>query len=147
MNGTFEFEEDQKYFEQHFESMNGLESNDFLFDFRSPLEKRKEFNSMRGMIFDQLIDAYGVACQLCCHQDCTKTATVVDHLMPISTNRLNKELRGMKAVDGKKAPTQSFGSNDIKNFVLSCSRCNAFKQNKIPDVHLLQHVYKLRGLV
>lgn len=141
----FKYKEDRDYFESMFLELGGLDLFIGLFDFRDVDEKRKEFNSMRNKIFDGLVKKYGSECQLKCHKDCTNLATVVDHLMPLSSNRLNKEIRGMKAAIGKKVPTQSLGSNDICNFVLSCTRCNAFKQNRIPDTKLISRIYSLRN--
>lgn len=64
--------------------------------------------------------------------------------MPLSSNVLNKQLRGFRANNGKKAPTQSFGSNHPTNFVLSCTRCNAFKKNKIPTTDRIKYVLDSR---
>jgi len=58
----------------------------------------------------------------------------VDHYIPLSTNELNKKLRNLKAEPGKKVKSQSFGSNDLDNFTLACSRCNGFKKHKIIKV-------------
>ena len=101
------------------------------FDFRSPDLKRKEFGYLRDRMFVDLIKRDGYSCQLKCHLDCSKSGKyVVDHFIPLSSNQLNKQLRDMKAGGGKKAPTQSFGSNYIGNLLIACERCNAYKQNK-----------------
>ncbi|MFW5911012.1 MAG: hypothetical protein ACOCUJ_04145 [Thiohalospira sp.] len=41
-------------------------------------------------------------------------------------------------------PSQSFGSNAIRNLVLSCRRCNAFKKNKMPSEGQVLHVLCVR---
>ena len=103
-----------------------------MFDFRDPKIKRDEFNKIRNDIFKKLVSEYGKKCQLNIHKDCSKEKVFdVDHYIPISTNELNKKLRGMKPQNGKKVPAQSFGSNDISNLRIACKRCNAFKKHKI----------------
>jgi hypothetical protein len=103
-----------------------------MFDFRDPKIKRDEFNKIRNNIFKKLISKYGKKCQLNIHKDCSKEEVFdVDHYIPVSTNELNKKLRGMKPKNGKKVPAQSFGSNDISNLRIACKRCNAFKKHKI----------------
>ena len=67
---------------------------------------------------------FGHRCMLqyaCCDMH---SGTQVDHLIPLSSNKLNKELRQLKAVAGKKVVTQSIGSNHINNLVLACRNCN-----------------------
>jgi len=127
--GMFDRPEDRDHFDTVLENIGGIDANSPLFDFRDPDLKRKEFNAIRDAVFAELQRRYGTGCQLCCHEDCGGVGTVVDHLIPLSSNVLNKTLRGMKATADKKAPTQSFGSNHVDNFVLACRRCNAFKQS------------------
>lgn len=103
-----------------------------LFDFREPLVKRREFNLIRNKIYKELVLKYGETCQLNLCSDCSKEKVFdVDHFIPLSTNKLNKELRKLKPEVGKKVPSQSFGSNDISNLKLACKRCNSFKKHKI----------------
>lgn len=103
-----------------------------MFDFRDPKIKREEFNKIRNDIFKILVSQYGEKCQLNIHKDCSKEKGFdIDHYIPLSTNELNKKLRGMKPKNGKKVPAQSFGSNDISNLRIACKRCNAFKKHKI----------------
>lgn len=103
-----------------------------IFDFRNPAIKRKEFNRIRDKVFKKLSAKYGEKCQLNLCKDCSKEKLFdVDHFIPLSTNELNKKLRGMKAKNGKKVPSQSFGSNDISNLRISCKRCNSFKKHRI----------------
>jgi hypothetical protein len=103
-----------------------------MFDFRDPKIKRDEFNKIRNNIFKKLVSKYEKNCQLNLHKDCSKEKLFdVDHYIPLSTNELNKKIRGIKPKDGKKVPAQSFGSNDISNLRIACKRCNAFKKHKI----------------
>ncbi|MBI2356051.1 MAG: hypothetical protein HYV13_02510 [Candidatus Doudnabacteria bacterium] len=105
------------------------------FDFRDPLIKRKEFNLLRDKIFKDLVKKYNGKCQLRLVKDCSVNATfVVDHFIPLSSNILNKKLRKLKTIKGKKVLTQSFGSNNPVNFVLACSKCNAYKKHRIMNI-------------
>jgi 5-methylcytosine-specific restriction endonuclease McrA len=79
-----------------------------------------------------------------CHPDCTEIGVEVDHLIPLSSNVLNKKLRKMKGENKKKVPAQSFGSNDLSNFILACSRCNAFKKHRLPSSELLTRMHQLK---
>ncbi len=103
-----------------------------LFDFRDPKVKRKEFNQMRNKYFDLLIKKHGKNCQLKLCPNCSLVEKFdVDHFIPLSTNELNKKLRGLKPKNGKKVPSQSFGSNNIENLRIACKRCNAYKKHRI----------------
>lgn len=131
----FQYEEDYIYFLEKLAKGNkDLFFNKYLkmFDFRDPYLKRKDFNKIRNKVFRELILKYGKKCQLRIHPDCSKEkAFDVDHYIPLSTNKLNKDLRKIKAKDGKKVPSQSFGSNDISNLRIACKKCNSFKKHKI----------------
>lgn len=140
----FEHIADREYFDNMLLSLGGVAANRELFDFRDPELKRSEFNRIRDNVFASLISRYSSTCQLCCHADCTGIASQVDHLIPLSSNSLNKEIRGLRGGKGKKAPAQSFGSNDYGNLVLACARCNAFKKHRLPSAELIQHVFSLR---
>ncbi len=137
---SFEYPEDEEFFDDLFENHGGIKYNIHHFDFRSPKEKRNEFNKIRNNIFKELQEKHGDVCQLNTHPDCKNTGAVVDHFIPLSSNKLNKQLRNQKAEFGKKVKTQSFGSNDSRNFVLSCRRCNAFKQNGFPEKELINKI-------
>lgn len=134
----FEYPEDLKYFAKVFSNGNikQFESayKDY-FDFRPPLVKRKEFNLIRNKVFKELCAKHGMECQLKLLKTCSVNCNfAVDHFIPLSSNILNKELRKMKAAKGRKVKTQSFGSNNPKNFVLACANCNAFKKHRIMNV-------------
>ncbi len=103
-----------------------------LFDFSDPSTKRSEFNKKRKDLFKALLEKYGRICQLKLHNNCSSIKEFdVDHYIPLSTNELNKKLRGLKPKDGKKVPSQSFGSNNIANLRIACKKCNAFKKHRI----------------
>lgn len=103
-----------------------------LFDFRDPIIKRKEFNKIRNKVFKELVSKYGKKCELNISPNCSKEKIFdVDHYIPLSTNKLNKELRNLKAEKGHKVSSQSFGSNDISNFRIACKKCNSFKKHRI----------------
>lgn len=114
---------DEKKFENEFKE---------YFDFRDPKIKRIEFNLLRPKLFQELVDRDGLKCQLRIHPDCNKTAVFqVDHVVPLSTNELNKKIRHVKRTAWRKVPAQSFGSNNIKNLIIACKRCNAFKKHRL----------------
>ena len=141
----FDHPEDRIEFERLFRLAGGLEENKRMFDFRDPAIKRKEFNKIRNTVFRELRECYGDSCQLRCHPDCGGIGVEVDHVIPLASNILNKTLRGMKGEDSKKVPKQSFGSNHISNFILACSRCNAFKKHRLPDEELLSRVRAIQA--
>jgi hypothetical protein len=102
------------------------------FDFRDAAIKRLEFNKIRKKVLAELIEKNGEVCQWHIHLECSREKIwELDHIIPLSTNELNKKLRGMVRVSNQKVPAQSFGSNHPKNLVLSCRRCNAFKKHRI----------------
>ncbi len=128
---NFEFDEDRLYFEK----VMGvpIKKIETLFDFRDARIKRKEFNRVRNILFQELKKRYGITCMLaltCCNSD---SGFVIDHIIPLSTNQLNKELRNIKANTGKKVIAQSFGSNHFDNLVIACNTCNNSKKHKILD--------------
>jgi 5-methylcytosine-specific restriction endonuclease McrA len=102
-----------------------------LFDFRHPAIKRWEFDKIRRKVLNELIEKYNGECQLRIHPDCGHDGKFEpDHIIPLSSNTLNKELRHMKRSSTSKVEPQSFGSNNPKNITLACRRCNAFKKHR-----------------
>jgi len=103
------------------------------------LEKCRDFERIRSERFAQLSRQFGARCLLQFAPDCDPAGgLVVDHLIPISSNKLNKRLRAASArrdASGllRKAPPQSFGSNHPRNCVLACHNCNSLKQNGFLD--------------
>ena len=140
----FEHIEDQEYFENmllydDFEDINGFKT---MFDFRIPGIKRKEFNRIRNERLFTLKNLHGIKCMLkleCCDLE---SGSVVDHLIPISSNKLNKELRNWKAEKGKKVKTQSFGSNHIDNLIIACSNCNNRKKHRMLNHDTIMDILK-----
>lgn len=130
---NFEFPEDGKYFANLLAhgDMEMLEKEfSELFDFNNPDIKRKEFNRIAKKVLEDLLNKFGEVCQLKLHKDCSKVQIFEsDHIIPLSSNQLNKELRGIMRHSSKKVQRQSFGSNQVQNFTLACKRCNAFKKN------------------
>lgn len=130
----FEFPEDRLFFANLLTDGNIKElemAYAECFDFRSPHMKRSEFNGLRRKIFPEIFKRDKGSCQLrlsCCTKD--RGPFVIDHLIPLSSNKLNRKLRGQKQINGKKPKTQSFGSNNIKNLVLACESCNSFKKHR-----------------
>ncbi|GEM_PF-514338 len=131
---TFQYPEDRDFFvsfltdgdEEKFEQ----EYKD-CFDFRDPKIKKAEFDLLQPKLFRELVARYGLKCQLQIHPDCSKVAKFhVDHVIPRSTNELNKKLRNIKRTGWPKVESQSFGSNNVKNLVIACSRCNAYKKHR-----------------
>lgn len=76
-----------------------------MFDFRSTATKRKVFNRLRPTLYLQLMQKTGKTCQLRYVGICDETkGWHVDHLIPLSSNQLNKVLRQMRPLDcGKKS--------------------------------------------
>jgi 5-methylcytosine-specific restriction endonuclease McrA len=117
------------------EELLGFPIKDYpdLFDFETPSKiKRTQTASLLEVIkyrgTDSCMIAYegswvntrGNTCS------CSGKAEVVDHLIPISSNRVRKEL-GVKPLPGKKVESQEIGSAHISNLILACAACNSRK--------------------
>lgn len=141
----FEFKEDRGYFERLLcKEGEELERYETLFDFRLAIVKRKEFNSKRKSLVEKLLSLHGRDCMLkyeCCD---LSSGLTVDHLIPLSTNKLNKELRKFKPESDKKVTSQSFGSNHIDNLVIACAKCNSHKNHKILEAELFTRIFKVK---
>jgi hypothetical protein len=61
---------------------------------------------------------------------CAGRAEVVDHVVPLSSNRLRKALR-VDAEAGRKVPTQEIGSAHMSNLVGACRACNGRKHQTL----------------
>lgn len=118
------------------------------FDFSEPNDKRKKFNKNRNRILEKLISEYGQKCQLNYIDICDEsTGFVVDHIIPLSTNVLNKKLRNQKTVDkNHKVQSESYGSNNYCNLIIACTKCNSYKKNKILDYHTLKKIIYKKNL-
>lgn len=130
---TFEYPKDESFFASFLTqgNLDALEREyGECFDFRDSIVKRREFNLLRKMLLPQLLERDHGKCQLrfdCCDDK----KLVVDHLIPLSSNKLNRKLREQKEVDGKKPKSQSFGSNNLKNLLIACERCNSYKKHRL----------------
>jgi len=139
----FQYYKDKKYFAQICCNGNMAKLKDYevFFDFRDPLIKRAEFNQNKRGYFPLIVQKYGKQCMLKISDDCTLTTNlVIDHFIPLSSNELNKKLRDIRPKEGKKVPSQSFGSNKQENLVIACSKCNSIKKHKLPTPELWQRV-------
>jgi len=107
---SFDFIEDRGFFEKLLcDNNNTIETCGSLFDFRSANIKRREFNLLRKGLRANLLQTYGATCFLNYQDICDiKSGIVVDHLIPLSTNQLNKALRKLKSAKGKKVVAQKF---------------------------------------
>ncbi len=144
----FMFPEDQKFF-QELLCNEGEEFSRYepLFDFRSPDIKRREFKKIVKRARLELEKFYGRVCQLRCSDMCDIESGInIDHVIPLSSNKLNKELRQIKALKGKKVLTQSFGSNHISNLILACKKCNSYKKHRFLSKPELKRIFALKNL-
>lgn len=142
----FEYPEDQEFF-AHLLADGSIEflEKEYkdLFDFRHPAIKRWEFDKVRKKILQKLIEKYKGECQLHLHPQCDVSSGLEpDHIIPLSSNVLNKELRSQKRTSNAKVLSQSFGSNHTRNLTLSCKKCNAFKKNKILSSDIVKKIAK-----
>lgn len=99
----FEYKEDEKFFADLLSDgdIERLKIYKHLFDFRLPAMKRKEFNMLRNSIFSELMSQYGGSCGLRFYNICEGDQKLsVDHLIPLSSNILNKSLRHFCAKPG-----------------------------------------------
>jgi len=88
----FEFPEDRAFFRRLLCGRRArLAKYSRLFDRRPPKAKRAEFNRQMRKLRGELIARYGRVCQLQLVEDCSlKHGLAVDHLIPLSSNKLNK---------------------------------------------------------
>ncbi|MDA1036080.1 MAG: hypothetical protein O3B65_04260 [Chloroflexi bacterium] len=137
----FDFTEDRHFFERLLcQPGETLEHYQELFDPRSPALKRREFKTLRPKLFKDLVAIHGPRCLIGYPDHCDVTSGLaVDHLIPLSSNKLNKDLRRLAPERGKKVLAQSFGSNAVRNLLIACSNCNNHKKHRFlePD-HLRQ---------
>ena len=137
----FEYPEDQEFF-AHLLTDGSIEflEKEYkdLFDFRHPAIKRWEFDKTRKKVLQELIEKYKGECQLHLHPQCDISSGIEpDHIIPLSSNVLNKELRSQKRTSNAKVTSQSFGSNHMRNLTLACKRCNAVKKHHILQKEIL----------
>ncbi len=135
----FEFFEDREFFEILFRDVGPLDSWAHLFDFTLQDQKRASFNKLRNKMFSKLMAHHGPVCHLAYPDICTVMPDAIDHIIPLSSNILNKQ-RGVEAKPGKKVLTQSIGSNHPNNFALACNRCNSHKKHRFLEPEHLARV-------
>jgi len=140
----FEYENDKLFFENLLcNEDEKIEKYSQLFDFRNPHQKRKEFASIRTKILDQFIKQKGKICELNFPNICDLSSDFnIDHIIPLSSNILNKTLRKLHNEKGKKVKTQSFGSNNECNLILSCKKCNNHKKHRFLEKNQIRELLK-----
>jgi 5-methylcytosine-specific restriction endonuclease McrA len=143
----FHYEADREFFRQRLcEGSEELSRYAELFDFRPPRQKRAEFDRYRSTYLAALIERFGRCCMLQIAPDCNVASGLnIDHIIPLSSNVLNKLLRSARTSRDKngrlkKALTQSIGSNHRRNLVLACHNCNSMKKNRLLDSGVLRRV-------
>lgn len=130
----FEYPDDEQFFALLLADGNkGELRTKFLhrFDFRDPSFKRAVFDKSKRLVMEEMAKEGRTKCELRLVADCDSQKLVLDHIIPLSSNELNKHLRKMVAPQGKKVPTQSLGSNDRRNFLIACTKCNNFKKHRL----------------
>ncbi len=141
----FEFEADRNYFEallcEDRESINDFKN---LFDFRPVDKKRSEFNQERNKLLVQLLSSHGRNCMLQFPMCDISSGINIDHLIPLATNKLNKELRNLVAEPGQKVRSQSFGSNHLDNLIIACANCNNHKKHRIIEREKLMSILRIK---
>ncbi len=119
-----------------------------LFDFREPSVKRHELTGRKySEAWQELEKRHGRICQLQYVDDCEiDNPAAIDHIIPVSSNVLNKQLlRSKPPAAGKKVLAESFGSNDISNLALACTRCNSNKKHRFLDRGRMKRILKSKG--
>ena len=115
-----------------------------LFDFRHPAIKRWEFDKVRKNLLRDLIEKHNGKCQLGIHPLCSPDHGLEpDHIIPLSSNVLNKELRPLTPTTSAKVESQSFGSNHPRNLTLACKKCNALKKHRLLDGQTLRRLLQI----
>jgi len=115
-----------------------------LFDSRPLAVKRAEFNRLVKAIRLELLKSRGNQCELQIAGVCIGNVDLqVDHLIPLATNVVNK-LNGVKAVNGCKVKSHSYGSNHMANLGLACRACNAHKKHRILSAEEMRRILKNR---
>jgi len=131
---NFEHPEDEVFFHELLcEKGESVERYAALFDFRDVAAKRRAFNAARVSLLAQLRARHGSVCMLRYSKACTggRDALSIDHVIPLSSNKLNKEIRHLVPLPGRKVATQSIGSNHLANLVLACAACNGAKKHRL----------------
>lgn len=139
----FQYPEDREFFAQLLCNGNVGKLSKFkdFFDFRSSKVKREEYNLMRDALFQKIIKRDGYVCRLAISPKCLHDRELqIDHVIPLSTNIINKHTRRVKALPGKKVEAQSLGSNYLGNLIFACRECNREKWHRFLDQKTIQRV-------
>lgn len=144
----FIYKEDEIYFKSLLKDINE-ETFTSLFDCSSPVEKTKAFNKNKKSVLESLKDIQEDVCLLGFKGICDTTQGFEnDHIIPLSSNSLNKALRHMKAVEkGKKVQSESYGSNHMNNLILACKACNQHKKHRLLSKEDYQEIFRKKGLL
>lgn len=129
----FEYPEDEQFFASILCNNDEKKLKDqfmFQFDFTDAATKRSAFDKLKVMIMSEILESREKKCELKLVTGCNDEKLVLDHMIPLSTNELNKHIRKMVVAGGKKVPSQSFGSNHPSNLLLACEACNNFKKHR-----------------
>ncbi len=145
----FQYPEDKAYFVALLcEEGESLATYATLFDFRPLAMKRQDFQAQRATLLQQLRAIYGGRCQLQFPERCNiDSGITIDHIIPLASNKLHKEVRGMFGTPGKKVPSQSFGSNHINNLIIACRACNNAKKHRLLERHILKQLLGTKHFV
>lgn len=148
MKNAFEYPEDRKFFVDLLcDAGESFSSYTLLFDTTTvPAIKRLQFQKIVKAVRKDLIQRYGKICMLRLSDQCDiEDGMNVDHLIPLSSNKLNKELRNIRAAKGKKVPTQSFGANHPSNLILACAKCNGKKKHQFLKREQIKKILDLKA--
>jgi 5-methylcytosine-specific restriction endonuclease McrA len=144
---NFKYNNDEMFFKKMLEFLN-IDTFLTLFDFSEPIEKRKEFNKIKKKFYDQLMLKQQGECYLAFNSICdVSKGYQIDHIIPLSTNILNKNLRNLKSTDkNKKVQSESYGSNHINNLMLTCKSCNQNKKHKLLNQEDYIKIFKKKDI-
>ena len=144
---SFKYKNDEMFFKKMLEFLN-IDTFLTLFDFSEPIEKRKEFNKIKKKFYDQLMLKQQGECYLAFNSICdVSKGYQIDHMIPLSTNILNKNLRNLKSTDkNKKVQSESYGSNHINNLILTCKSCNQNKKHKLLNQEDYIKIFKKKDI-
>ncbi len=123
----YEYPEDEQFF---IALLGKDELNPDIFDFRDSKLKRREFEKVREHLKGQMLAAGRTTCELRLLYTCIDNDLVLDHIIPLSSNELNKRIRKLPPPRGKKIKRQSFGSNHPSNLLVACAKCNGYKKHR-----------------
>jgi 5-methylcytosine-specific restriction endonuclease McrA len=145
---NFKFKDDEIFFKNLLDFLDEAVFTS-LFDFSDPIYKRKTFNKIKKTIYEDLLLKQEGKCYLSFDGICDiSKGYQIDHVIPLSTNILNKHLRNITSVSSnKKVQTESYGSNHSNNLILTCKACNQHKKHRILEKEDYQEIFRNKGLL